>query len=351
MANYKDRLRGDLDRWIGEGLVPQASRQPMLDSVADTRRPDAVSALAMVGVLLAGAAIIAFVAANWNGIPRIARYSLLIAAFLAACLGGAWADRGGRPNLRNSLLTLAAAIYAATIGLTGQIFDIAGDPKTALMGAGLAAALLAVVGRSSGAAVAAMVLIGLGDLASPETWWLLPTAIGGTVLAVLWRSRPTAHMASIGLLAGTAVALIHLNTDHGIPSWQFFGVSGLMALGALAGRFAGERGHEGGRAFYGWLAWGALAYFAAASAHWHDQTALLIAHRIAWLLLSGLVLTLGRVDRHGGVMAAGVLSLIGAIMLLMMDLGVDLLTASLIFAVAAIAILAAVWLMRGREPR
>ena len=351
MANYKDRLRGDLDRWIGEGLVPQASRQPMLDSVADTRRPDAVSALAMVGVLLAGAAIIAFVAANWNGIPRIARYSLLIAAFLAACLGGAWADRGGRPNLRNSLITLAAAIYAATIGLTGQIFDIAGDPKTALIGAGLAAALLAVVGRSSGAAVAAMVLIGLGDLADPETWWLLPTALGGAVLAVLWRSRPTAHMASIGLLVGSVIALIHLNMDHGIPSWQLFAISGLMALGALAGRFAADRGREEGRVFYGWLAWGALAFFVAASVKWHDQTALLIAHRIAWLLLSGLVLTLGRVDRHGGVMAAGVLSLIGAIMLLMMDLGVDLLTASLIFGVAAVVILAVVWFVRGRTPR
>ncbi len=351
MASYKERLRGDLERWVGEGLVPAASRQPMLDSVADSRRPDAVSALAMVGVLLAGAAIIAFVAANWNGIPRIARYSVLIAAFLAACLGGAWADRSGRPNARNGLITLAAAIFAATIGLTGQIFDIAGDPKTALMSAGLAAAMLAVVGRSSGAAVAALLLIGFGDFANPDSWWLLPAALGGTVLAVLWRSRPTAHAASIGLLVGSFVALIHLSPSHDIPSWQSFAASALMALGALAGRFGAERDREEGRVFYGWLAWGALAHFAAASGAWHEQTTLMVVHRIVWLLLSGAVLTLGRVDRHAGVMAAGVVSLIVGIMVLMVDLGVDLLTASMIFAVAAIGVLAVVWLIRGRTPR
>jgi uncharacterized membrane protein len=351
MASYKDRLRGDLDRWVGEGLVPQASRQPILDSVADSRRPDAVSALAMVGVLLAGAAIIAFVAANWSGIPRTVRFGLLLAAFLAACGGGGFADLRGRPNLRNGLLTLAAAIYAAAIGLTGQIFDIAGDPKTALMGAGLAAALLAVVGRSSGAAVAAMVLIGAGDFADPDTWWLLPAAGAGALLAVLWRSRPTAHAAAIGLILGAGMALSRLNPSHDLLEWHAFAASGLMALGALAGRFAAESDREEGRVFYGWLAWGTLAYFAMASGAWHDQTAVLVVHRVAWLLLSGAVLTLGRIDRHGGVMAAGVVSLIVAIMALMGDLGVDLLTASLIFAIAAIIILAVVWLMRGRRSR
>lgn len=349
MASYKDRVRGDLDRWIGEGLVPAASRQPMLDSIADNRRPDAVAALAMIGVLLAGAAIVAFVAANWDGIPRFARFAILMAAFLAASAGGAWADWKRRPHLTNGLVTLAALIFAAAIGLTGQIFDIAGDPKTALMGAGLAAGLLALVGRSSGAAVAALVLVAFGDFATPQTWWLLPGALLAGGLAWLWRSRPLTHAAAIGIALGVGPAL--WQSLHGsIWGWPSFAASAALGLAALAGRLVAERGRDEGRIYYGWLAWGALSFFVAASGDWEERrTALLFAHRIAWLLLSGATITLGRIDRHGGVTAVGVLSLIGAMIALMADLGLSLLNASVIFAVAAVVVLAVVWLMRGRR--
>lgn len=351
MASYKDRLRGDLDRWIGQGLAPAANRQAMLDMIPESRRPDALSALAMVGVLLAGAAIIAFIGANWDGIPRVLRFALLLAAFLAACAGGAWADWRGRPNLSNGLLALAAAIYAASIGLTGQIFDIAGDPKTALLGAGLAAGLLALAGRSSGAAVGALVLIGFGDFTGPESWWLLPAALAGGAVAFLWRSRPTAHAAAIALNVGVGEAIWQLTPGHNLWDPTAFLAAAILAAGAFAARFAAERDREEARVFYGWLAWGALFYFVAGASEWHGQTAILIAHRVAWLLLSGLVLTLGRIDRHGAVMAAGVVSLIAAMFALMADLGVGLLTASLIFAIAAVLVLSAAWLLRGRQPR
>lgn len=352
MASYKDRLRGDLDRWIGQGLVPESSRGAILDSVAESRRPDAVTVLGMFGVVLAGAAIIAFVGANWNGIPRLARFALLLTAFLGACAGGAWADWRARPNLSNGLIALAAAIYAAAIGLTGQIFDIAGDPKAALLGAGLAATLLALAGRSSGAAVAALVLIGFGDFAPPHSWWVLPASLIGGGLAWLWRSRPTAHAAAIGLCVGAGQALWQL-AGHDLWGTPAFAVSGLMALAALASRAvaAREHEHEAANIFYGWLTWGALFFFLAGSADWRGQTALLVAHRVVWLLLSGAVLTLGRIDRQAGVMAAGVVSLIVAMFALLMDLGVDLMTASLVFAIAAAVVLAVVWLLRGRQPR
>jgi hypothetical protein len=353
MASYKDRLRGDLDRWIGEGLVPTASRQPMLDSIADSRRPDAVSALAMVGVLLAGAAIIAFVAANWDGIPRFARFGLLVAAFLAACAGGAWANWKQRPNMGNGLITLAALIFAASIGLTGQIFDLAGDPKTALMSAGAAAALLALAGRASGAAVAALALIGLGDLSPHGTWWLLPTAVIGAGLAWLWRSRPTAHAAAIGLGLGVGLALWRWGAAH--PTLSLAGLmlaaSGLLALAALAARALAARDRPEAGVVYGWLTWAALTYFLLSSLDLREGGALLIAHRVAWLILAGGVLALGRIDRQGAVMAAGVVALIAGVIIPMLDLGVDLATASVIFAVAAILVLTVVGLVRGRRPR
>ena len=44
MAGYKERLTGDLDRWIGAGLVDGAKRDAILDTVPDTRRLDAATA-------------------------------------------------------------------------------------------------------------------------------------------------------------------------------------------------------------------------------------------------------------------------------------------------------------------
>jgi uncharacterized membrane protein len=73
MAGYKSRLSEDLDRWIEQGLVAPESRQPILASVAEARRLDAGIALAVMGAVLAGLAAIAFVAANWDAIPRLAR--------------------------------------------------------------------------------------------------------------------------------------------------------------------------------------------------------------------------------------------------------------------------------------
>lgn len=176
MASYRDRLTADLDRWIAAGLAPAENRQAMLDMAVEPRRLDASTTLALVGVVFIGAAVIAFVAANWDGIPRIGRFGILIAAFLAAAAGGAWAGARQRPNAANGLLTLAAALYAAAIGLTGQIFDIAGDPKTAPVGAAAAAALLAIVGRASGPLIAGLLFVGMADFFPPDSFWLAPTA-------------------------------------------------------------------------------------------------------------------------------------------------------------------------------
>lgn len=64
MANYRSRLEDDLDDWIAAGLVPAENRAAILAGIADTRRLDAATALAAIGAFLAGAAVIAFIAAN-----------------------------------------------------------------------------------------------------------------------------------------------------------------------------------------------------------------------------------------------------------------------------------------------
>jgi hypothetical protein len=348
MASYLDRLTADLDRWIAEGLVPPENRDPMLAMVAKPKTTDASTALAMIGALLIGAAVIAMVAANWDVIPRIGRFAILIVTFLAAAGGAAFAGAKGRPNAANGLLTVAAAIYAASIGLTGQIFDIAGDPKTAAIGAGLAAALLALVGRSSGAAIAALVLIGIGDFAEPNSGWLLLAGLAAVAAAWAWRSTALAQAAGVAVIVGLFTALMTLYPGQSYDHTQekAFIAAGLLAIGAGGMRLLRGRDRAEPAIFYGWWVWGALCAFAAGGLSMEDWG---VAHRIAWLLISGGVIALGRHDRHGLVTAAGVLSLIGAMSAVMFDLGLDLIFASVIFGIAALVALAAGWLLRGRK--
>lgn len=346
MVGYVSRLTRDLDRWIAEGLVPEASRAPILDSAREENSVDASTALAFVGVLLLGAAIVAFVAANWSEIPRIVRFGVLLAALAASTVGSAWAASTQRPLFRELGLLLSALIFAASVGLVGQIFDIAGEPKHALLGAGAGSLVLAAAGRSSGAAMVALVLIGLGDLVPEHSWWLLAAAPVGLVAAAAWRSAPLAHAAAIGVVVG----LVSLTSDCTFD-YKWFALAGVLAVFSLAARALAGRLGEIGSTAHGWLTWGALAVFAFAPFGHQPSVAELVVHRLLWLVLAGAVLVMGRNDRRPLVTAAGVVGLIAAAAALLSDLGLDLATASAVFAAGALLALVVGWILRRRNAR
>lgn len=348
MATYKARLREDLDGWIADGLVPAGSREAILARVAEPRRLEASQALAAVGGLLLGVAVIAFVAANWNGIPRLPRFGLVLGLFLGVCAGGAWAgDR--RPLARNILMLVASLVFAAAIGLTGQIFDITGDPVAALRGAGLAAFLLAFAGRSSGAAVAGLVFLGIGDTGILDhergPSWLILAAPAALVLAHRWRSKPLAHAAAIAIPVAVALLLGWLKLD-----WRY-NLQILAGATALALLAAGARRHADGddpvaAVVYGWSVWGALGFFAAVG--FDDRTYPALLHRVPWLAISGAVVALGLNDRKPAVTAAGVVSMAAAMAVILNDLGMGLMAAAGVFAAVAVAALAGGFLLRRR---
>ncbi|HEY8617397.1 DUF2157 domain-containing protein [Phenylobacterium sp.] len=349
MASYRRRLEGDLERWIAAGLVPAANREAILQTVAADRRLDAATALSAIGAFLAGAAVIAFVAANWSDIPRLVRFTLVLAAFLAAAGGAAWAARRGREVTKNVLLSVAALVFAAAIGLTGQIFDIAGRPQDALHGAGLAAAALALAGRSSWTAAAAVLLIVAGDgygqaSLEPRLWlpWTLAAAPAAAGLSLLWRSGPLAQAAGFA-----ALLVVPLADLTGQPRAVYLLCALLFTALAAGARLVRPRMEGPATVLYGWLVIGALGYFAAAGLGLDDTR---ILHPVAWLALSGAAVALGRHDGHAVVTAAGVVSLIAAGLVLLFDLGVGLLTAAAVFAGLAVAALVVALALRRRSP-
>ncbi|MCR6644208.1 MAG: DUF2157 domain-containing protein [Terricaulis sp.] len=339
---YKDKIERDLDRWIAAGLVAAEKRGAILATVPDARRLDAATALAWVGAVLLGVAVISFIAANWDGLPRIARFALVLGAF-AGCAGvGAWAAWKARPMLSNMALTLAAFVFAAAIGLTGQIFDIAGEPRMALYMAGVAAAALALAGRSTGAACASVVLIMLGDFTDRQWFsynaglaFSMYAAIFGVHLAHRWTSAALAHMSAAALIYGCVMIIVSRESPD--AGWLLFGAMVFAALTAYArSRFAPQTPVF--RIFYGWYAWGALLFFAwAGYLPWFgDEEGGGVLHRVLWLIASGGLIALGRFDRHLIVTAIGVLSLIAAICAMLSDLGLDLMASAGVFLLCAL---------------
>ncbi|ANP47509.1 DUF2157 domain-containing protein [Candidatus Viadribacter manganicus] len=356
MTSYKDRVKQDLDRWIAEGFVSADKRNDILAAIPDSRRMDAATALAWVGGILLGIAIIAFVAANWDVTPKLVRFAILLVAFLGLASGAAWATHNGRPTLSNMLLTIASLDFAASIGLTGQIFDIAGDPRSAAYSAGVAAFALAAAGRSTGAALAGLIFIALGDFtdrswfsgSDSETPLMLAAAPLSAYLALRWGSAALAHAAAAAIIYCFGWFAAKTEAEAGVFLFISIGM-GAMALGARW--FHGQDRPFAG-IFYGWFTLGALLFFAIAGyLPWFgDQSGNGgIAHRIVWLAGSGGVLALGRADRQALVTTIGVLSFIIAICALLSDLGLDLLAAAGIFLICSVAALVAGLMLRNRK--
>ncbi|MBL8547920.1 MAG: DUF2157 domain-containing protein [Hyphomonadaceae bacterium] len=356
MAAYKDRVRQDLDRWIGAGLVDAGKRDAILATLPESRRLDAATALAWVGGVLLGIAIITFVSANWDITPKLVRFALLLMAFLGLCACAAWAAQKERPTLSNILLTVAALVFAASIGLTGQIFDIAGDPRSAAYGAGVAAFALGAAGRSTGAALAGLIFIAFGDFTDThwfsgvdsETPWMLIAAPLSGYLALRWGSSALAHASALAIIYCFGWFAGKTEAEAGV----FLFLAIMMAAMATGARWLHSQDRPFAGIFYGWFTAGALLFFAISGyLPWFgaEDGNGGIAHRIAWLAASGGVLALGRYDQHGLVTTAGVLSIMIAICALLNDLGLDLLAAAGVFLVCAVAAIIAGLVLRNRK--
>ncbi|QKT05795.1 DUF2157 domain-containing protein [Gordonia sp. X0973] len=354
MADYRERVVGDVDRWIGAGLIDPDNRAAILATLPARRRVDAVTALIWVAAVLLGLAVIAFVAANWDGIARIVRFGLLLAAFLLAAAVGAEAVRRGRTVVADIALTVATLVFAATIGLTGQIYDLTGHPPAVPYGSGAAALAFALVGRSRGALAVGVAAVFIGDVMAHESLPLpisLVVAPLALVLGLRWGSALVAHVASVAVLgvAGWFAGRYDLN------GWALLGIAAVLALLA-AGSAVVRRGESQPVNDLAipttWFAIGALGFFIAAgyTGHFGDHAALGLAHRVVWIAISAGLIALGRYVRHGVFTGLGVLSLIGAVCALLNDLGLDLLVISLVFlGCSFVALVVGLTLRRGRR--
>lgn len=186
---YRKRLSRDLPDWRAKGWLSAEGETEILASVDGRRATFGLAAImGVLGALLLGAGVIAFVSANWEGIPRIVRFGLLVAVMAAAYgVAGTLARRDLRAFSEASLL-VAGLVFAAAIALIGQTYNLTGEFSDAVLlwEIGIIAAAL----LTGSATLTVLTLVGAGfwtwlnvvDLEiAPHLYSLIPILIGGAI--------------------------------------------------------------------------------------------------------------------------------------------------------------------------
>jgi len=243
-GSYRKRLEADLGRWVVEGLVSPESAATIRRSLAQEGGGFKLPALiGLFGGLLIASSVSAFVAANWDEIPRIAKLVMILLG-LAGALGiSARLESGGSTGGADAAATCGTLIFAAGVALVGQMYHLPTDwPGGALLVA-LGALIVAFLLRSNGALVIAIVGIGCwaggrwdeGGSRAHLLFWL--PFLPALWLAATRHNRLVHHVAALALLGWFATLPgqpAFLRFDYGLLAYGLAVSALFVALGALA---------------------------------------------------------------------------------------------------------------------
>ncbi|MES0128190.1 DUF2157 domain-containing protein [Mesorhizobium sp. M0029] len=222
MASYSSRARADIGRWLQAGLIDAKTADALKRDIDANERKSLSfgTILAMMAALLFGAAILLFVAANWDAIPRLVRVAALFAVILAGYVGGAVLKMRDHAAIGEALWIVAAAAFGGSIALVGQMYHLTGDEASAIVTWGIGTAFAAVALRSNPLTVAAVGISVAWLFVRAFDFYDRPVfpdffVIMAPVLFVvsLWtRSQPARHLIIVSVIFYIAVRGLDQNT-------------------------------------------------------------------------------------------------------------------------------------------
>lgn len=324
-GSYRKRLDADLARWVGAGYLSAESAGAIRRDVAREQGGFRLPALlGLFGGLLIAASIAAFVAANWEAIPRLTKLGLILACIAVAFVVAWRLQRAGSPGGADAAATCGVLVYGAGLALVGQMYHLPQDwPGGALLVA-FGALLVALLLHSNGALAIAFAAICAwsggrwSEMGAGPQFGFLLLYLPALWIALSRQTRLVHHLAVLaagfwlgmlpgawsfgrydyGLLAyGLAISAIFvaigaLALDRGGPAlltaclpWGLIGF--VVALDLELFRILDTSGSRGGRAFaLVFQAYGvALALILALAAFARER-------RFAWAAALGLALAL-----------------------------------------------------------
>jgi uncharacterized membrane protein len=242
-GSYRKRLEADLIRWVGEGLVSAESAAAIRRSLAHEGGFKLPGLLGLFGGLLIAASVSAFVAANWEEIPRLAKLVMVLIG-LAGALGiAARLESRGSAGGADAAATCGTLIFAAGVALVGQMYHLPTDwPGGALLIA-LGALAVALLLRSNGALITAIVAIAAWSGGRwEESEGQVHLAFWIPFLPALWlaatrQNRLVHHVAVLALIGWFGMLpgnWAFLRFDYGLLAYGLAVSALFVALGAHA---------------------------------------------------------------------------------------------------------------------
>jgi uncharacterized membrane protein len=212
---YRRHLEADLVKWVAEGVISgdaaQSIRKARFGEEAASRLP---GIFAMLGALMLAASVSAFVAANWQEIPRLVRLvgilTLIAGCFFPALL----LDRRGMPRGADAAVTLATLCFGAGVALVGQMYHLPADWPAGAMLIALGGLVAAALTGKNGPLVIAFVAMTSWSCGRFDAWqwreihWsFLLLFVPGFLLALGRENRLVAHAAILALSVWLATLL------------------------------------------------------------------------------------------------------------------------------------------------
>jgi uncharacterized membrane protein len=242
-ASYHKRLEADLTRWVGEGLVSPASATAIRQSLVREGGFRLPGLLGLFGGLLIASSVAAFVAANWEDMPRLVKLGMILASIVVALLVAARLEAKGSTMGANAASTCGVLIFAAGVALVGQMYHLPTDwPAGALLIA-LGALAVAALMRSDGALIVAFIALSawsggrwVEQQGAPH-WPFFLLFLPAFWLALGRESRFVHHAAVLALAGWLALVpgdWINGRFDYGLIAYGLAVSCAFVALGALA---------------------------------------------------------------------------------------------------------------------
>lgn len=243
MASYATRVKHDIARWREAGLIDDATAGSLSLDVERNAGGSVSfgSVLAMMAAALFAAAILIFIAANWEEFPRLVRVGLLFALILAGYIGGAALKLSGREAAGEGAWIVAAAAFGASIALIAQIYHMSGDEAQAVFVWGAGTALAAAVLRSGPLTAGAVLLAGAWMLMRASSgWWLSGPPLSYLAVAAalyalsFWTRSPLArHLVLLSLYLFVFLLYAEDESSFAAPLALAAAAAGLFAFGRL----------------------------------------------------------------------------------------------------------------------
>ncbi len=244
---FIQRLKKELPIWTHKGWVKKENQQHILNYVTHKTVPETNTltfTFAWMGVILLSAGIITFFAANWGGINKITKLSILFGSLWLA-YGLSYFFFHKRKFLEFDLkaahlfLFLGLILFGANIWLIAQIYHIDAHYPNGVLIWSLAALVTAYLMRSPPALITSILLATLWtametfDFLRSVHWSFLALWILFLYPCIQWQWRISLHIALLSLLLWSFFIIGLYVVDLFVVQVYFLGALSVFLLGRI----------------------------------------------------------------------------------------------------------------------